>query len=153
MSGWIKVCVDDIASYQAGAIVRALQTAARNDTQGDPVAAAIEAQTLFIRAQIASGNFAVDRDPEKIPAELKPHAIALIVEYAKTRLPSLSASETETRLSDAARSLLSKIAEGKIKPSPPDDPEAAAAAVQSSSGAKLVRPGRAAPKREDYSGL
>lgn len=150
---WIKITVDDIASYQAGALVKNLQNAAKNETQSDPVAAAIKEQVLFVRSQIASGDFALDRDFEKIPRELKSYAIALIVEFAKNRLPSLTPSDTEKTLAAAARAHLKEIAEKKIRPSTPDDPEPSNISTQTSGGAALVRPGKNAPKRTDYSGL
>ena len=150
---WTKITIADIASYQAGALVKALETKAKYDaTQENPVEVAIERITARIRSDVKSGGYSVDTDAEKIPAELSSEAIALIVEFAKPRLRQ-KVSDDERNLAAAARSRLDKIAEGKIKPSLPDNPEAAAASTQSSGGCQLVRPARGTPQRSDYDGL
>lgn len=153
MSRWIKITIADIASYQAGALVKALESKAKYDTnQENPVEVAIERITSRIRSDVKSGGYDVDIDADKIPAELSAEAIALIVEFAKARLMQ-KLSDDERNLSAAARSRLDKIAEGKIKPSQPDNPEPAAASTQSSGGCQLVRPARGTPQRSDYDGL
>ena len=150
---WVKIEISDIASYQAGALVKALETKAKYDaSQENPLVVAIEHITLRIRSDVKSGGFAVDVDTSKIPAELKADAIALIVEFAKQRLMQ-KLSDDERTLANAARTRLDKIAEGKISPSLPDNPEPASATTQSSGGASLVRPARNTPKRSDYNGL
>jgi len=150
---WIKITVNDIASYQAGALVKAFESKAKYDTsQENPLEVAIEHITLRIRSDVKSGGYAVDIDKSKIPAELKADAIALVVEFAKQRLMQ-KLSDDERTLANAARTRLDKIAEGKISPSLPDNPEPASATTQSSGGATLVRPARNTPKRSDYNGL
>lgn len=74
------------------------------------------------------------------------------MEFAKPRLMQKLTAD-EVNLANAARARLDKIAEGKISPSLPDDPEAAAESVQASGGCKLVRPARGVPQRSDYNGL
>lgn len=151
---WTKITIADIASYQAGAIVNAFQTKAKASGQGDPIPEAISNIVLKIRADIKSGGFDVDSDESKIPAELKPDAVALVVEFAKQRLAgALKMSDGEIRLADSVRTRLDKIAEGKIKPSLPDNPEPAAATTQSSGGCQLVPPAYGTPQRSDYNGL
>lgn len=153
MSRWITLTVSDVASYQAGALVKAMETKAKYDaSQENPVEVAIGHITLRVRSDVKSGGYSVDIDASKIPAELKADAIALIVEFAKQRLMQ-KLSDDERTLANAARSRLDKIAEGKIKPSLPDNPEPASASVQSSGGATLVRPAKGVPQRSDYNGL
>lgn len=94
----------------------------------------------------------MDKAQDKIPVELSSEAVALIVEFAKPRLMQKLTAD-EVNLANAARSRLDKIAEGKIKPSLPDNPEPAAASTQSSGGCQLVRPARGTPQRSDYNGL
>lgn len=150
---WIKITVNDIASYQAGALVKALETKAKyNDSQENPLEEAIEHITVQIRNDVQSGGYAVDVDKSKIPAELKAAAIALVVEFAKPRLVQ-KLSDDERTLANAARVRLDKIAEGKISPSLPDNPEPASASVQSNGGVALVRPAHNTPQRSDYNGL
>ena len=150
---WIKITVNDIATYQAGALVKALETKAKYDaSQENPLSVAIEHITLRIRSDVKSGGYAVDIDKSKIPAELKADAIALVVEFAKQRLMQ-KLSDDERTLANAARVRLDKIAEGKISPSLPDNPEPASASVQSNGGVALVRPARNTPQRSDYNGL
>ena len=152
MSRWVKITIEDVASYQAGALVKALESKAKySEAQENPLEAAIERITARIRSDVKSGGYAVDKDQSKIPGELSGEAVALIVEFAKPRLmQKLTADEN---LANAARARLDKIAEGKISPSLPDDPEAAAESVQASGGCKLVRPARGVPQRSDYNGL
>ena len=153
MDRWIKITVEDVASYQAGAFVKALESKAKySESQENPVEVAIERITARIRSDVKSGGFSVDRDTDKIPAELSPDAIALVVEFAKPRL-TLKLSDDERTLATAARERLDKIALGKIKPSLPDEPEPAAESVQTSGGCALVRPARGTPQRSDYDGL
>ena len=153
MGRWVKIGIEDIASYQAGALVKALESKAKySDEQENPLESAIERITARIRSDIKSGGYPVDKDPDKIPGELSGEAVALIVEFAKPRLMQKLTID-ETNLASAARARLDKIAEGKISPSLPDDPEAAAESVQSSGGCRLVRPARGVPQRSDYNGL
>ena len=150
---WTTITIADVASYQAGALVKALETKAKYDSsQSNPVSAAIAHITLRVRSDIKSGGFSVDADQNKIPAELKADAVALVAEFAKQRL-LLKLSDDERQLANAARQRLDKIAEGKIKPSAPDNPEPASATAQSAGGATLVRPARGTPQRSDYDGL
>lgn len=153
MSRWIAITVADVASYQAGALVKALETRAKYEqAQENPVEVAIERVVGRIRSDIKSGGFAVDVLETKIPAELSAEALALVVEFAKPRL-MLKLSDDERAMANAARSRLDKIAEGKIKPSMPDNPEPAENSAQSSGGAQIVRPARGVPQRSDYNGL
>lgn len=150
---WTKITIDDVSTYQAGALVKALETKAKySDGQENPVLAAIEKITARIRSDVLSGGWSVDRDKFKIPGELSADAVALVVEYAKPRLMQ-ALKDDERNLANAARARLDKIAEGKIKPSLPDNPEPAAASVQTSGGCQLVRPARGTPQRSDYNGL
>ena len=133
MGRWVKIAIADVASYQAGALVKALESKAKySDAQENPLNVAIERITARIRSDVKSGGFSVDVDAAKIPGEL---------------------TADEVNLANAARARLDKIAEGKIKPSLPDNPEPAAASVQASSGCQLVRPARGVPQRGDYNGL
>lgn len=153
MGRWVKITAEDIASYQAGALVKALETKAKYDAaQENPVEAAIRRITSRIRSDVKSGGYDVDADADKIPAELSSEAIALVVEFAKPRLMQ-RLTDDERNLASAARSRLDKIAEGRIKPSLPDNPEAAAATTQAFGGCQLVRPARGTPRRSDYDGL
>lgn len=153
MNRWTKITIGDVASYQAGALVKALETKAKySDEQENPVEVAISRITARIRSDVKSGGFSVDKDCEKIPAELSPEAIALIVEFSKQRIMQ-RLSDDERNLANAARERLDKIATGKIKPSLPDNPEAAAESVQSSGGCVLVRPAMGVPKKSDFNGL
>ena len=150
---WTTITVDDVATYQAGALVHALETKGKYDNaQPNPVSAAIAHIALRVRSDVKSGGFSVDIDQNKIPGELKADAVALIVEFAKQRLLQ-KLSDDERALANAARARHDKIAEGKIKPSMPDNPEPASASAQSSGGATLVRPARGVPQRGDYDGL
>ncbi len=150
---WTKITIDDVSSYQAGALVKALESKAKySDEQENPVLAAIEKITARIRSDVLSGGWSVDRDKSKIPGELSADAVALVVEYAKPRLMQ-ALKDDERNLANAARARLDKIAEGKIKPSLPDNPEPAAESVQASGGVQLVRPARGTPQRSDYNGL
>ena len=150
---WTTITVDDVATYQAGALVKAMESKAKYDAQQpNPLLAAIEHITLRVRSDVKSGGFSVDVDASKIPAELKADALALVVEFAKQRLLQ-KLSDDERALATAARQRLDKIAEGKIKPSMPDNPEPASATAQSSGGCSLVRPARGTPQRSDYDGL
>ena len=153
MGRWVKISIEDVASYQAGALVKALESKAKySETQENPLEAAIERITARIRSDVKSGGYAVDKAQDKIPGELSGEAVALIVEFAKPRLMQKLTAD-EVNLANAARARLDKIAEGKISPSLPDDPEAAAESVQASGGCKLVRPAREVPQRSDYNGL
>ncbi len=153
MSNWVQITIEDIASYQAGALVKALESKAKYEqAQENPLEVAIERITARIRSDVKSGGFSVDRDERKIPAELTNEAIVLIAEFAKPRLMQ-NLSPNETNLANAARARLDKIAEGKIKPSKPDNPEDAAETIQATGGCALVRPARGVPQRSDYDGL
>lgn len=153
MGRWVKIAIADVASYQAGALVKALESKAKySDAQENPLNVAIERITARIRSDVKSGGFSVDVDAAKIPGELTADSVALIVEFAKPRLMQKLTAD-EVNLANAARARLDKIAEGKIKPSLPDNPEPAAASVQASSGCQLVRPARGVPQRGDYNGL
>lgn len=153
MSRWVKITIEDVASYQAGALVKALESKAKySDAQENPLEVAIERITARIRSDVKSGGFSVDVDADKIPGELTAEAVALIVEFAKPRLMQ-KLSADEVNLANAARARLDKIAEGKISPSLPDNPEPAAVSVQASGGCALVLPARGTPQRSDYDGL
>ena len=120
---WTKITIEDVASYQAGALVKALESKAKySDAQENPLEVAIERITARIRSDVKSGGFSVDIDAAKIPGELTAEAVALIVEFAKPRLMQKLTAD-EMNLANAARARLDKIAEGKIKPSLPDNPE------------------------------
>ena len=78
---WTKITIADIASYQAGALVKALETKSKYDsTQANPLEVSIRKITERIRSDVKSGGFDVDSDESKIPAELKPDAVALVVD-------------------------------------------------------------------------
>ena len=153
MDNWIHLTNEDIASYQAGALVKALQTAARLDTQADPLPEAIGQIVLEVRAAVKSGNYRCDRDTAKIPAELKKDALALVVEFARQRIRQ-ALSQDEIRLADAARAKLTKIAEGKIAVSFPDDPEPAGLDAQTpSTPVDTVYPSPFVPNKQRFNGF
>ena len=44
MDRWIKITVEDVASYQAGAFIKALESKAKySESQGNPVEVAMDA--------------------------------------------------------------------------------------------------------------
>ena len=115
MGRWVKISIEDVASYQAGALVKALESKAKySETQENPLEAAIERITARIRSDVKSGGYAVDKAQDKIPGELSGEAVALIVEFAKPRLMQKLTAD-EVNLANAARVRLDKIAEGKIR--------------------------------------
>ena len=50
MSRWVKITIEDVASYQAGALVKALESKAKySEAQENPLEAAIERITSRIK--------------------------------------------------------------------------------------------------------
>lgn len=149
---WISLSETNIASYQAGGFVEAYKSAALADGQTNPLPSTIAAVVKKIRLAIANGGYALDADESKIPSELENDAVVMVVGVCKPRIAE-ELTDTERSALSAANALLMRIADGKFAPSLPDNPEAAAASVQSSGACKLVRPAHGAPQRSDYIGL
>lgn len=149
---WIELTEDNVATYQAGALVKAMQSSALAENQSDALASAIGIITLKVRMAIKAGGYSVDSDASKIPAELEADALAMIVAIAKPRL-MMTLKPDEVTANTNALALLYKIAEGDYAVSTPDNPESASSTTQSSGGATIVRPARGVPSRRDYNGL
>ena len=57
MNRWTKITIGDVASYQAGALVKALETKAKySDEQENPVEVAISRITARIRSDVKIGR-------------------------------------------------------------------------------------------------
>ena len=86
MGRWVKISIEDVASYQAGALIKALESKAKySDAQENPLESAIKRITARIRSDVKSGGYAVDKAQDKIPGELSGEAVALIVEFRQNR--------------------------------------------------------------------
>ena len=71
MGRWVKISIEDVASYQAGALVKALESKAKySEAQENPLEAAIERITSRIRSDVKSGGYAVDKAQDKIAETL-----------------------------------------------------------------------------------
>lgn len=134
---WIEFQRKDLLTFQPADIVVAIENAAEQKGESNPIPDAIEAAVLEIRAAVKSGNYKVDADRAKIPAELKKHCAALVMEFARQKIMT-ALSADEIRLANAARELLAKIADGEFAVSMPDNPESAAATAQTSAGPTVV---------------
>jgi hypothetical protein len=116
MSDWITISPTDLYDYLAAEQAEALRSAALGAGQNDPLPTLIADVVARIRAEIA-GCAANTLSPaaDSIPAELRGAALALIVEAAEVRLPSLELSDDQVRLANAARALLKRVADGDLR--------------------------------------
>ncbi|MFA5258175.1 MAG: hypothetical protein WC360_08490, partial [Opitutales bacterium] len=87
--------------------------------QDDPFPAIIADVAQRVRAEVRANNGnTLDPPAGTVPPELRGAAIALIIEAAQARLPSLALSADQARLANAARALLKRVAAGDVGISP-----------------------------------
>ena len=116
MSDWITISPTDIYDYLAAEQAEALRGAALGTGQNDPLPTLIADVVARIRAEIAGGaGNTLSPAADSIPSELRGAALALIVEAAQSRLPSLEMSDDQVRLANAARALLKRVADGDLR--------------------------------------
>ena len=115
MSDWITLSITDVYDYLAADQADALRTEALGGGQADPLPAIIADVAARIRSEIA-GHAPNSLSPTSgaVPPELRGAALALIVEAAQARLPSLEMSDDQVRLANAARALLKRVADGEV---------------------------------------
>jgi len=119
MSNWKSISKQDLYDYLAAEQTDALGDEALGDGQENPLVAIIADVTQRVRAEIRANNGNIlDPAADTLPPELRGAAIALIVEAAQARLPSLALSADQTRLANAARALLKRVAAGDVGISP-----------------------------------
>jgi hypothetical protein len=115
MSNWTSISKQDVYDYLAADQVDALSSEALGEEQDDPLPTVIADVAQRIRAEVG-GNSANTLDPiaGTIPPELRGAALALIIEAAQARIPSLTMSSDQIRLANTARTLLQRVASGKV---------------------------------------
>lgn len=113
MSNWISLSTQDVYDYLAAEQVDALRSEAIGDAQSDPVLAVIADTTCRVRGEVAAhqGNV-LDANTATLPPELRGAALALVVEAAQSRIPSLTLTSDQIRLANAARALLKRVSAG-----------------------------------------
>ena len=115
MSNWISISTEDVYDYLAAEQAAALQSEALGDTQADPLPTLIADVVARIRAEVrGNSSNVVDATSNTIPPELRGAAMALIVESAQARLPSLEMTDDQVRLANAAGALLKRVADGDV---------------------------------------
>jgi len=115
MSTWSTISEDDVRDYLAADQLSALESAALDDDQDDPLPAIIQDVAQRIRAEVrANASNVVDSTDYSVPPELRGVAMALVVEAAQSRLPGLEMTDDQIRLANAARALLKRVATGEI---------------------------------------
>ncbi|MDP0500993.1 MAG: hypothetical protein Q7P63_12940 [Verrucomicrobiota bacterium JB022] len=124
---WNPLTLTILQRYLAAPQLRALQTAALADAQGDPLPELIADVTARVRAELRAGGNRLSADPQALPAELHGPAAALVLATAQTRLPTLELRPDQVRAYQDARALLERFATGRLRPEAPDDPETAPA--------------------------
>ncbi len=144
MSNWISISRQDVYDYLAAEQVEAVRSEALGEGQGDPLCAVIADTVCRVRGEVAAySKNTLDADRATIPPELRGAALALIIEAAQVRLPSLSLSTDQIRMANAARALLRRVAAGAFAVSQGDvtgggDGEAEASPTVSSKRIELV---------------
>ncbi len=134
---WITFTKNDLLIFQPAEIIAAIEQTATERGEQDPIPQAIESVVLEIRACCKSGKYKVDADTSKIPAELKKHCAALVLEAARQKI-AMALSADEIRLANAARDILEKIADSQFAVSMPEHPESASLNAQTSSGPTIL---------------
>lgn len=124
MAQWITITPEDLNDYVAAQLLVKLRTAALANGQTDPVERVIMDVCSRIRTEIRGNpTNRVSETAYTIPPELKPLAVALVIEKAYARLPGFELSENQQSAANNARKYLERIAYGKVPVSTPDDPE------------------------------
>ncbi len=134
---WIVFQRDHLLIFQATDIITAIESAAAEKGEENPIPSAIESAVLEIRAACKSGKYKVDADVSKIPAELKKHCAALVIESARQKIMT-PLSEDEIRLANSAREILDRISKSKFAVSMPENPESANVSAQTSAGPTIL---------------
>jgi hypothetical protein len=115
MSNWTSISSADVYDYLAAEQAAALQSEALGTGQSDPLPRLIADVVSRVRAEVrAHGSNVVDAATGTVPPELRGAAMALIVEAAQARLPSLDMTADQIRLANAARALLKRVADGDV---------------------------------------
>jgi len=116
MGNWITLTAEDLRDYLSSEELDALATEALGENQENPLPAILADVAKLVRGSVAAHSANVT-DPASgtIPPELKGAAAALALEAAYSRLPGLALSTDRVRLANAARSLLTHVAEGKVE--------------------------------------
>ena len=116
MGNWITLTAEALRDYLSFEELDALQSEALGEDQENPLPAILADVAKLVRGAVAAHSANVT-DPEAgtIPPELKGAAAALAIEAAYSRLPGLALSTDRVRLANAARSLLTHVAEGKVE--------------------------------------
>jgi hypothetical protein len=116
MGNWITLTAEDLRDYLSSEELDALACEALGEDQENPLPAILADVVKLVRGSVAA-HCANVSDPEAgtIPPELKGAAAALVIEAAYARLPGLTLSADRVRLANAARSLLTHVAEGKVE--------------------------------------
>jgi hypothetical protein len=101
---WLTVTIDHLKERKVAALVTALQTAALEEEQADPVPAIIASVTADIRRRIkACRNNVLDADATKIPGDLLDIACRMVLRVAKGRLEiELTQDERDFNRDDVA---------------------------------------------------
>ncbi len=124
MATWITIAPEDLADYQAAALVNAARTAALASGQADPFDQVMPDVVARIRAEIRGCKTnRVSLTPDSIPPDLKSTAILLVVEAMQARLPGVALDEGIKTLIADAKKYLVRIAKCEVPVGLPDDPE------------------------------
>lgn len=118
MSNWVQITRDEVLAYQPEGFISAIESEGNGTI--DPLQQAIINITRSVRLAVKSGNYRLDIDTRKIPAELTAEAIALIVEFSKQKILT-ALTDDEVRLANAARDKLLLVSQGKLFISSPDE--------------------------------
>ncbi len=119
---WVKISTEDIGTY--------LHVSQKEYLEGKGIPSPLLALTkdviAWLRAEIRSGGQTVSVRKEMIPECLRSAACWLVIEGLHARFPSMRMTPEQKALSQVARDLVARVANGKLHiESPPDpmDPE------------------------------
>ena len=117
---WIKITTEDLECALNKPQLEILKAQRLRSPGRDIAFEVISNIVARIRAEIAaSGLNSLDADHSRIPPELKEPALRLCVEALQARIASMELSKSQTRLAEAARNTLERVARGELPVSRP----------------------------------
>jgi hypothetical protein len=149
---WISITPDDLNDTKVAALVDACRTKALGSGQTDPAPRIIENAVARIRSEIkgCAANI-LDRDMAKIPKDLKPLTMRMIVRELESRLQiELKDDEREEWRHDLR--YLERIARCEIPVLAPDNPETVES-VHVPAGTPLICPKKRFLTRQKMEGV